>query len=289
MSEDTPEGIAERAVLSWQYLADTQQDHDALTRLVRQQDAILAWRKLKLKISQQVSFYATASSIGRAAVCAHLSQVEKLSIQDNRESSTEAAHLAEKLCRLIDFNSNLHPSQGSIQPPLQQAALDRILGGLLAQPITTKNDISFSEEIELELDRCAQTKREEENDPIYGKETARMIEMGIIHRLPEVSTSDAYKILSGFWATPADDLKERLQLFATQARRAAEFEPIVPRPNSENTDQHVFALSVCSILNRSCGTPNYEIATAFISAVFDKDVATDTIKKWWQRRDSFYR
>ncbi|MDP1678767.1 MAG: hypothetical protein Q8L02_01340 [Candidatus Nitrotoga sp.] len=289
MADDTPEVIAERAVLSWLYLADTQQDHDALTRLVRQRDAILAWHKLKLKISLPDSFYSTASSIGRAAVCAHLSPAEKLIIQENRESATEAAHLAEKLCRLIDFNSNLHPIQGSIQPPLQQAALDRILGGVLDQAITTKSDISFSEEIELELDKRAQTKREEENDPIYGKETARMIEMGIIHRLPEVSTSDAYKILSGFWASPADDLKERLQLFATQARRAAEFEPIVPRPSSENTDQHAFALSVCSILNRSCGTPNYEIAAAFISAVFDKDVAADTIKKWWQRRDSFYR
>lgn len=288
MSEDTPEAIAERAVLSWQYLADTQQDHDALTRLVRQKDAILAWRKLKLKISQQVSFYATASSIGREAVCAHLSPANKLIIQENRDTATEAALLAERLCRLIDFNSNLHPIWESIQPPLQQAALDRILGGL-AQVSTTESGISFSEEIELELDRRAQIRREEANDPIYGKETARMIEIGIMHRLPEVSTSDAYKILSGFWASPADDLKERLKLFATQARRAAEFEPIVPRPNSENTDQHVFALSVCSILNRSCGTPNYEIAAAFISAVFDKDVAADTIKKWWQRRDSLYR
>lgn len=297
MGKGTPEAIAEKAVLQWLGVVTTQQNRDALIRLVEHQDAICAWHKLSGKIPhgsstpdlpemalrlyaeigispEQENFYAAASWIGRAAVSAFRPENDKLTTREIRESATEAAKLADQLCRLIDFNSYLEPTFRSIEPTLQGAALDRVTSGLLQTKI--KSGAFFSEEVERELDDQARKRHEEESD-----------RQGIIHQRPEVTTSDAWKILSGYCISPADDLKERLRKFAKRARWVAEIKPTIQRPKSSSADQHEFALSICHTLTDYCGTPNYEIAAAFTSAVFNIVVSSDTIKKWFKRdRDS---
>ena len=267
-SEEKLANTVRNSVLGWLYLARTQEEVNALERLTNDGDALMAWSELsKKKTKTGDSFEIVASFIGKDAIGSHLSSAHKKTRQEIRDAGFEAVTLGKRLISLIDGNATLRFHGDDLMPQLEQAALERLLGGLIIQAvnISKQNRGSgnfFSAEIEAELDSSLAN-----NHPEF----------------KTMTSSEAYRVIR-LTQTFDDGFIERLKLFVQLAEQSANKTPVVARPNKLTANQHVFSRSVCGILEYFYGSPHCEIVARFASAVFDTSVSYESVQKWWQRR-----
>jgi hypothetical protein len=264
--ERSRDEIVRNAVFGWRYLARTKIDAEGLKRLVDHESARNAWGKLELKVDSD-TFERLVRNIARAAIGAHLRYSDKKTSLEIQEAAHDAADLAERLIQLIERNGTLQGLwREDILGPLECAALDRLDGALTAVRSGDQNNSGrwFSQEIEGELDKAQER----------------------IHpECKNLTTSDAWKIVCvDSRYRQRQFFVSHLRNFAVFARRTGEYQPVVPRPKSKNTDLHAFGLTICRLLNDGCGSPNLDIAASLVAAVFNVTVDTETVKKWWLRR-----
>lgn len=263
----------------FQYI-DSQNNDKALLDLLTRSDAVTAWEKLSNKVSSEDDFLRAVEGIGQAAMRAYIPEDRKLTENENRESCEEAARLAKRLGQLIAHNANLRPSLELAVSPVKRAALDRILGGVMYQQLL------FSEEAEKELkinyNHIRQTVFLDSDSGDSFEVEYSDDDNDVRAWCQKLDTSDAYKILRGYWDTE-DDFTARLNLFATKATEAAEWDAITGRPKSKNVDQRIFSVELCGIFSCYCGSPNYDLVADFGFIVFDVNCDSDTIKKWFKR------
>ncbi|MDP2030765.1 MAG: hypothetical protein Q8K12_14100 [Thiobacillus sp.] len=258
--------IVLNAVSSWQYLARTKNDTDALKRLIEYAGVREAWGKLANKIDGD-KFERLVMDIVRAAIGAHMRQSDKKTAREIRETAKEAADLTDRLIKLIERNGTLQSLlREDILSHPECAALDRLEGALDAARTEKPNNsgIWFTPEIEAELDKN-QERRHPENAGLTTSDTVRLVfrdNMYLQHRV----------------------FVSHLRNFAKFAKLSENFPPLTASPNAKSADQQVYALRVCNLINNCCGNPNHEIAADLVSAVFNAEVDAEKVKKWWQRQ-----
>jgi hypothetical protein len=268
--EDDAVKIAKDAVLRWLYLARTKQRADILYRLANRLEAQNAWRKLAKKKRKQGEFWEVASFIGRDAIDAHLSSAQTKTGQEIKEAATEAVSFGKKLIKLIERNATLRNPGFELMPPVEAAALDRILGGL--------------------IDLAVRNRKERENpEDFFPSEIERELDELVAKNHPEfksMTTSLAYRVLN---ATRFDDdfFLERLRRFVERAEQSATIPPILPKPKEPSASHHHFALSACSTMMHFYGAPNCEAVADLASVVFDTPVKPESVKAWWKRRKDY--
>lgn len=259
--ESDPVQIAKKIVFKLQHRARDQQDIEALYRLVNRQEACRAWRKLYEKTPRKEGgFLEAAWYIGYDAVNAHIALAEKKTKQEIKEASKEAVTLGKRLIHLIEHNASLRNRGYELIPPVEQAAMERIVGGF----VRVTDRLTFPHEVEKELDEI-----QERDFPEFKLMT----------------TSMAYRVLQYHITTRDDSFIERLHMFVKKAEESAGYEPIAPKPNQPSVGQRLFAISTCGCLEELYGSPNFEIVADITTAIFDELTDAEIVKKWWQRRD----
>ena len=251
----------EHAVMGKLCLAKNKVDADSLNRLVSFESAKDSWRKLYQKKINHTnkSFYTVASCIGKAAVFAHLDARYKKTANGIKKAGERAAALVDEVLSLIDEHATLR-NMGNLFHPMEQAALSRILRGVVFARHGQDEDRWFPPETEAELDQL-----QARDYPEYS----------------EMSTSYAYRVL---YQTEISDesFLWHLKRFAELARESSDYNPLVPNPGAENADARVFSLEVCSILYDIYGTPCHGIVAGFATAIFYREIDGQMIKEWWK-------
>lgn len=83
----------------------------------------------------------------------------------------------------------------------------------------------------------------------------------------------------------SQNLRDILLVFATKAKETETVKPIKPQPKSEDLEPRLFCEALCGFFKFTYGQPLAHIASAFASAMFDKNYSNDTVKSWWNRLD----
>lgn len=254
------------AVTSWQYLARTKNDTDALKRLIERPGICNTWDKLANKIDSD-KFEPLVMEIVRAAIDAHLQESDKKTAREIREAAIEAVKITKSLIKLIECNGTLQSLlREDILSPRECAALDRLEHAISAVRSATLNNsgLSLTPEIEAELD-----KKQESMQPDNAG----------------LTTSDAKKLVFNHNKYYQHRVfVSHLRNFSKFAKLSENFRPITPSPKAKSADQQFYALRICNMINDYCGNPNHEIAAELVSAVFNTDIDTNKLKKWWQRQ-----
>lgn len=259
---------AKNAVLSWSYLAKTNRQAEILTRLTNRPEAHKAWRVLFEKELIKGTFEEVASTIGRRALDVPLTMAEMRTSREIGEAANQAASLAKELVKLIERNATLKLIPYELMHPAEYAALERVLGGLTSHKVENQKEGQYSEDV-------FSSEIERELDAIQARDHPEF---------QSTTTSHAYRVLRAGMYDDAYFL-ERLNRFAQLAEKSATIPPIVPNPKRASTPQRIFAMYACSTLVGFYGSPNCDPVADLAAAAFDAPVSTETIKKWWQRRD----
>lgn len=253
--------IVNEEALKWRYLARSQNDIDALRRLVERDSALSAWRKIYAKAHGD-DFRVIASMIARGTVNAHLSRCDLKKKAEIEEAGAEAASVARRLVLLIESNKTLQGfHEDEILDPLELASMERIRMGLLSLALLPRENHEgwFGEKIEEDLD-------------------ARQAP-----QFKGLTTSLAYRVVSGH--SVHEQLLQHLRNFAAFAERSKELGPVVPKPQGLTAAAHAYGLSVCGTLAHYLGSPRNAVVAGLVCAVFDTDEVTEeTVKGWWKRR-----
>lgn len=262
--------IAKDAVLSWRYLARSEQQ-EILDRLVSRTEAHKAWRALSEKDLVKGTFWEVANTIGRRALDVPLSLAETRTRLEIREAAERAASLAKELVTLIERNATLKQIHYELMPPAEHAAMERILGGVIS--------LSGREE---------QGRRPGDFFPAEIEQQLDVIQTSELPEFHSMTTSEAYKVLRNAMYEDASFVF-RLSRFAELAEESSNIPPIVPNPKRASTKQHVFALHVCTTLVHFYGSPNCELVADLASAAFNANVNNELVKKWWQRKGPLWQ
>lgn len=238
----------------------------ALTRLARYDIALVAWRKLEPKIDAD-EFEEIVRRIATKAIGAQLHQSEKKTQGEIEDAAIKAADTTKELIRLIETNATLRSFfRNDILSPIECAAMDRLEGALRAARTDHSGSTGnwFSADIEATL-----SETHERNFP----------------GMQYMTTASAWKLVHVHYRYRYQQFfVEHLRNFAAFAQSSKEFPPVIDSPGAASASMHVFALTICRLLDDACGKPNHAIAAGLVSAVFDTDVDTQTIKDWWKRR-----
>ena len=277
-----PEDDVQQELTECFHFIESKKNGSALLSLLTRSDAALAFEKLKKKAKNNDVFLLSVKEIGMCAARAFHPQADKLTAAENRESCEEAAKLANRLSLLIYQNSNLRPFLDEAAHPKKTAALQLILDGVLYQ------NLSFTEEAEKSIDSNRDTIQHtiyiDDGEPISFSDEFNYSEyeklVNVLYK--SMDTPEAYRVLRGY-GLDQDDLRFRLDLFASKATEAADWSPITPRAKSDNVDMRIFSIALCRAFDGYCGSPNYELVAEFAHIIFDKSVESDTIKKWLKR------
>jgi hypothetical protein len=270
--EDFYKRINKEVMRSIHHVND-QKTYDSFQRLANSTIAKVVWLELSKKTIKQGGTYqdifAVANAISRWSVNGYLENSQKLTSQEIKKVSNTAIKLVSELRKLILENSILRFYGSVLMSEVEAAALSRIKHGLISQAceIDHNNPAEegriFSKEIEAKIDET-----QAQNYPEF----------------KDMTSMNAYKILRQREIFD-DSFIHGLVLFEKQLRDFTPA-PILPRPKKELADENVYAIMVCEILNSTYGTPCFEIATNLCTAFYDHDFEVDTIKKWWQRRET---
>lgn len=265
MSSNDAISIAKDAVLSRGNLA-TPEQQEILNRLVNRPEAHRAWRLLSEKALNKGTFKEVAESIADNALAVPLLMSGLRTSREIREASERAASLANELGKLIERNSTLENIHYELMPPVEYAALERILGVVNSQASCNDGDNCTDDFFPFEIER-RQDLIQAQNHPEFHSMT----------------TAEAYKTLKNAMVDK-DAFLVRLTRFAQLAEVSSTSPPIVPHPKRASTKQNVFSVHACSTLVAFYGSPNTELVTDLASAAFNTTVNNETVKKWWQRR-----
>lgn len=265
MSSNDAISIAKDAVRIRGNLA-TPEQQEILNRLVNRTEAHRAWRLLSEKTLNKGTFKEVAESIVDKALAVPLSMSGMRTGREIREASERAASLATDLVNLIERNTTLGNIHYELMPPVEYAALERILGVVNSQAESHEGDNRTDDIFPLEIER--------RQDLIQAQDHPEFHSM---------TTAEAYKILKNAMVDK-DSFLVRLTRFAHLAEVSSTSPPIVPNPKRASTKQNVFAVHACSTLVAFYGSPNTELVADLASAAFNTTVNNETVKKWWQRR-----
>jgi hypothetical protein len=259
--------VVRAAILRSEHVAKTQKEVDGLYRLVEFRDAQMAWQSLFDKemldnrISEGQNFESVAWCIGRVAAQALIDPNLRKTGAEISAEAKEAARLAARLAELIAGNMFLVPSLPDLWKNIEIAAFERIIRGVTLS-LGSRNERKFAPDIETELD----VQQASMSTECKGLTTDQALE--ILYR---------FQILDG-------QFENQLRRFSEFADASKNIIPILPRPNHEHADKQHFALGICGNFEYFFGSPCIDVATSFVSAVFDFQAEYETVKKWWQRR-----
>lgn len=245
----------------WDYMAN-EQVFKALENLVNSETAKQAWRDLLAKSSLELVLD-VARSLGRRTINAYLDGADMKTAKEIKAASKKAEKLARELRGLMLNNSTLRFEGENLMSDYQRIALWRIRRGLISTA-TNPNYLSFfPHDIERQLDNdYAQSPDENEN----------------------ISTSDAYKVLAGMLNEGDSWFIDALENFEALAKNSASYPPVLPRPNKELANVNQYSVSLGYLFLEHYNSPCHEVVANFCSAVFERTIDTEIVKKWWQRK-----
>ena len=253
--------IVDEAFISISKHGFSQESCDVLIRLSQSEVAKESWRKLfKKKIKDDIgNFYDLAYRIGQSAIVYPLHSSWKKTKTDIQKVGERAADLAHNLRLLIEENRTLRTRRAALIHPAEQAAVSRLVMGVA---FSRSGPYLFPPDIESELNE------------------------GQARNYPEhrgLTTFQAANLLEDFLSSDESFLRQLTQ-FEANARKSIDDNPIVPYPGALNADAQLFSVEVCDTIKDFYGSPNTEIVAAFASALFERDIDGETVKKWWRRK-----
>ena len=253
--------IVMEAFVSISEIGLRQEGCDALIRLSQVEVAKASWRKLfKKKIKDDIgSFYDLARRIGEIAIIYPLDSSFKKTKTHIQKVGRRAADLAHDLLLLIEENRTLRNRGDALMHPAEQAAVRRLVSGVT---LSRSGPYLFPPDIESELNKYQACDLPE-------------------HR--GLTTFAAANLLDNFLSSDEAFLRQ-LKQFEANARKSIDDNPIVLHPGALNTDAQIFSVEVCRTIKDFYGSPNTEIVAAFATALFERDIDGETVKKWWQRK-----
>lgn len=258
--------IVSEAAQRWSYLAKSSEAIERLRRLESSDEALMAWRRIaNSKIRPGITdatFHEVCSWISRETAVSTLTERDLRTQREIRQAGTRAAELAEELLSILENNAALDFSGMDLLPRQYIAAHTRLARGIVFCSKKGCGERYFPESVERELDEYQEREYPESR---------------------ELTTAAAIHALDRAELYTLDGLKMRLQGLASRARQAAENRPIVPRPNHESAPEHAYAVSLCHMFKGYFNSPCHDIAAGLTSAVFERVIDEENVKKWWKR------
>lgn len=225
----------------------------------------LAWKQLDERIISTNSPKKKPSGIVNVifefSYSALINNARDITEKEDSELSLNVALAAERLSSHISdgvfFGINSQP---------YREALDSILMGVINTSIKTSlnDERMFSKEVEEELES-----KYAENE--------------------HIKSSHAAYVYLRYGAD--DEILSILENLAKDYRESSQ-EPFgYPRPNSVGHKENSLAIKLNHLFDRCYSSPLHEVVCEFTSAVFNKDIEADKLKKFWSRnkdKDIYY-
>ena len=131
-------------------------------------------------------------------------------------------------------------------------------------------------------------KQNETTEEIFPDQIEQHLNQLDIEHYSEIrmTSAQAYSLLgSGYLKFGNQFLIDQLEILENHLIKHKVYAPLA-RPDKELASEHLFAIELCQTMQDFYGSPLHEIVADFTTAVFDKEIDAEAVKKWWQRSKS---